>query len=162
VELALTLIANEGVIKVLKDENGPGQGSNVDGSGDMDEGEGCKGEGTSGGGGGTSSGGTGRRFRIVRSRMPSIGTLAREGKEARQHHRMPAAAQTAYVGRRVSKVFGEEGAFEGTVHCVRWDHTEGARGGFLFWVRYDDGDEEELSEAGCSAVLLPPWSMQAN
>ena len=94
---------------------------------------------------------------IVPFNLPLPEQLLREEEASRLDHKVPADTNLRLVGRRIAKKFGKR-KFFGKVLSVRW-LPEGApgtgRGQFTYWVKYSDGDVEEMFEEELLELLLP-------
>ena len=74
-----------------------------------------------------------------------------EVPKARLYLTMEGASSSAAVGLRVSKLASGHGHFEGSV--TQYIAPESAGDEALYRVRYDDGDEEELTEVELRAIV---------
>ena len=86
--------------------------------------------------------------------MPQRAAAARAAAALNTAAPSPAdrADPAALYGRRVRKLFGHLGWFEGTVVSSRAEASVKTR---FFLIRYDDGDREELDKRTLLPLLLP-------
>ena len=74
--------------------------------------------------------------------------VAGKPRPAKTQPRKKRALAGEFVGRRLEKEWPGLGTFRGTVHSFK-----AARG--LYFVKYDDGDSEEMWPDELAALLLP-------